>query len=363
MLTVHPTLLIGPSDWQPERMPKEEFLGRIEALWRSCPTASQAMVYGNSRHHAELAYLTNLVPKLEPAVVLLSRTDEARLFVGGGANMLGAARPLTWITDIAPLRELERVRMADGLLIGGGYMSSALRRTIGDAAPDATPQLWTQMRRKSPHELAAIREACTALGVAGAAIHDAQKSGASVTSAILAGERAANEQCAQDVRTLFSVDGGRTLRPFSELIERTIDPLQVYVAVRRFNYWAEGFVLLTQQPSPAQEMAAALLRSALPMIKAGTDTSAVAAFIASGRVHYRVHPVTENAFANAIGLTLEEPPYTNIGATFETGEVYSLKVGVTDGADQHAIVSAMIAVRKNGNDVLWTSDSPITPPN
>ena len=31
MFTAHPTLLIGPSDWRPDVMPKNEFLGRIEA--------------------------------------------------------------------------------------------------------------------------------------------------------------------------------------------------------------------------------------------------------------------------------------------------------------------------------------------
>jgi hypothetical protein len=357
VLTAHPTLLIGPSDWRPERMPKEEFLPRIGALWRSCPTASHALVYGNSRHHAELAYLTNFVPKLEPAVALLSRTEEPRLFVGGGANMLGAARPLTWITDIMPLKELERTGMADAVLIGGGYMSTALRRTVGDAAVDATPQLWTQMRCKSAHELAVIREACATLDAAVVAIKAAQQSGASVTSTILAGERAANEHGAQDVRTLFSLDGGRTLRPFSELIERPVDPLQIYIAVRRFNYWAEGFAFLSKQPSLAADAAAALLHAALPMIKAGAGTATVADFIASGRAPYRCHPVTQGVFANAIGLALEEPPHTTIGATFEAGDVYSLKVGLTDGADQHAIVSAMIVVRDAGSDVLWTSES------
>jgi hypothetical protein len=216
------------------------------------------------------------------------------------------------------------------------------------------------MRRKSTHELAAIREACTTLDAAVVAIEESQQSGASVTSAMLAGERAANERGAQDVRTLFSVNGGRTLRPFSELIERPVDPLQVYVAVRRFNYWAEGFAVLSQQPSPASAKAAALLHSVHPMIKAGAGTAAVADFIASGRAPYRCHPVTRGAFVNSIGLALEEPPHNAIGATFEAGEVCSLKVGLTDGADQHAIVSAMIAVRDDASDVLWKSEPPTT---
>ena len=353
MLTVHPTLLIGPSDWQPQRMPKAEFLRRIEALWQNCPEASRAIVYGNSRHHAELAYLTNLVPKLEPAVALLSRTDAPRLFVGGGANMLGAARPLTWITDIVPLKELESARTSDCILIGGGYMSSTLRRTFGDAAPDATSQLWSQMHRKSSCELAAVREACATLSAAVTAIGEAKRSGASVTAAILAGERAANGRGAQDVRTLFSVNGGRTLQPFGGLVDRAVHPLQVYIAVRQFNYWAEGFALLSERPSPAAERSAALLRAAVAAIKPGLNSAVAAQIITSGRQPYQCHPVTEGLFANSIGIALEEPPYTDIDATFDTAEVYSLKVGLTDGAEQHAIVSAMVAVREGGNDAYW----------
>jgi hypothetical protein len=355
---MHPTLLIGPSDWQPARMPKAEFLRRIDALWQNCTDASRALVYGNPRHHAELAYLTNFVPKLEAAMALLSRTAEPRLFVGGGANMLGAARPLTWIENLAPLKELESAATTDCVLIGGRYMPTILRQTIGEAA-DATPQLWAQMRRKSPVELAAIRGACVTLSAAMAAIDRSKRSGTSFTTAILAGERAANNRGAQDVRTLFNIDGGRTLRPFETLIERAVDPLQVYMAIRRSNYWAEGFALLSERPCPAAEKADALLRGVLPMIKAGSSTSAIANFIASERAPHHHHPVTVGALANSIGLALEEPPYTSAGATFEAGEVYSLNVGITDCADQHAIASAMIAVREDGNDVLWRSDSAV----
>ena len=102
MLTMHPTLLIGPSDWQGDRMPREEFTRRIDALWRRDPQAERAIVYGTPHRHAELAYFTNLTPKLEAAAALLVRTGEHRLFLGGGVNMLDSARPLTWIKELSP---------------------------------------------------------------------------------------------------------------------------------------------------------------------------------------------------------------------------------------------------------------------
>ncbi len=49
---------------------------------------------------------------------------------------------------------------------------------------------------------------------------------------------------AQEVRTLFSFDGGRTLRPFLVPFDKVIDTLQVYLSVRFNGYWAEGHVAM-----------------------------------------------------------------------------------------------------------------------
>ena len=59
LLTMHPTLLVGPYDWQPERLAQSEFLDRIRALWNkiSDPSCLAVIVYGDSRDHAELPYL------------------------------------------------------------------------------------------------------------------------------------------------------------------------------------------------------------------------------------------------------------------------------------------------------------------
>ena len=348
-------------------MPLDEFARRLEALWQMFPKASRAIVYGNPAHHAELAYLTNLVPKLEAAVALLTRAGEPKLFLGGGPNMLGAARPLTYITELAPLRDGQAVgqQAAEGrgdgdiLLIGAGAMPLAFRDSLLDAigndnaVTDATEALWSLMRHKSSYELAAIREACATLSAAVAAIDAARREGAGVTSAILAGERAANAQGAQDIRTLFSVDGGRTLRPFTNLIEEAADPLQVYVAVRRFNYWAEGFAFLSERPLRVMRKASEVLRLARSTIKADTSAAAIADMIAATIRPDRSHPVTARSFASRIGLALEQS--IDVGATFEAGEVYSLKIGVTDGGARHAIVSAVVAVRDDHTDVLWTA--------
>ena len=106
MLTMHPTLLVGPADWNPARLPKEEFDARIAAFWRACdPGIAGVVVFGSPRHHAELAYLTHFTPKLEGAIALIPRQGVPCLLAGGGANMLEAAKPLTWVNAVVPLRD------------------------------------------------------------------------------------------------------------------------------------------------------------------------------------------------------------------------------------------------------------------
>jgi Xaa-Pro aminopeptidase len=360
MLTPHPTLLIGPSDWEPQRMPREEFERRIEALWGCDPRASRAIVFGSSRHHAELAYFSNLVPKLEPAVALLSRSGEHQLFVGGGVNMIGAARPLTWITDVLPMKDLAVAIAAGGgaqhsLLIGADRMTGGFRRTITEAVgagatTDATAHVWSQMRRKSRYELDAIDAAVKTTGLARKAMRGALMAGAGVTEVILAGERAAIAAGAQDVRTLFSLDGGRTLRPFFAPLKQAVDPLMAYLAIRRFNYWAECFPLFTTRPEPSKlhEKAWEALEAACSAIKPGAATHAIGQLIAAAIQPYRAHPITAQAFAQRFGLAPDELPHTNVGTTFEEGEVYSLRIGVTDEPRGCMICSRMLTVAAEG---------------
>jgi hypothetical protein len=356
MYTQHPTLLIGPSDWDDAGAPKAEFEQRIAALWAAFPDTSQAIVFGSAAHHAELAYLTHFVPKLEPGIALLARDGDHKLLFGGGPNMIGAMQPLTFIAEMAPLNALGKLISGwkSPLLVGGGAMSTAVRKTVDEAtdgtAQDATAPVQNLMRRKSPTELAAIGAARDSLTATMKAMRDAVRVGGDAMIALLAGERAANDSGVQDIRTLFSLDGGRTLRPFEALDHTYADPLQVYVAVRKFNYWAEGFACISNESQPAASLAALLLDNALSAIRAGVPVAQLAKIVAVG-TPYRQHPVTQGALVSPIGLSLDAPPTAN----FEAGEVYSVRAGLTDGADQHAILSAMIAVRDNATEVLWRS--------
>jgi Xaa-Pro aminopeptidase len=380
LLTMHPTLLVGRYDWDPERLPKSEFLERIDAFWRKIPdsTCSAAVVYGDSRNHAELSYLSNFVPKLGPALMLIPRKGAPKLLVSGAPNMLPAAQRLTWIERLQPLRDagktiiqwlgesagsIQSPSPRDIALIAGDSMRSALYRSLSEAfgveyrLSDATSALRTLMRFKRRGELAIIREACAILRAAANALTEAKSAGGSVTAAILEAERIAHRSGAQDVRTLFSLDGGRTLRPFEELIDDRVDPLQAYVAVRHAGYWVEGFIVLAASQHPALAKAAGALQAVIKTATAGTKCRDLVHLAEEMIRPYRSHIMTAGNIGNSIGLSLEEEPRLlgDSEERLEAGCVYALRVGASEGQEHHAIVSAMITAQQHGNELLWSA--------
>jgi hypothetical protein len=255
---MHPTVLIGHADWDSARIPQEEFAGRVGKLWKLWPRARGALVYGDAADNTALAWLIYFTPKLEPGIALIPRSGAPRLMVGGGPNMLASAKPLTWVTDIVSLRPTEKTIAqwlgeiggdADCVCIGIDAMPTRLRRELdaafsGRTPDDETTRLQPLIEHKSARELACIRDAETTLQVALDAMVEAQRARKGVTDVLLAGEHAAIRSEVQDVRTLYSLDGGRTYRPFSVPVATVTDPLAVYVAVRRFGYWVDRQVTL-----------------------------------------------------------------------------------------------------------------------
>jgi hypothetical protein len=359
---MHSTLLVGPADWDPAALPRAEFAARLAALWDTEPDVQGVVVYGNPRHHAELAWLTNLTPKLEASLALIPRSGEPTLLLGGGPNMLPAAKPLTFVEKLQPLRNAGAAVAAWAreigarriLLVGGDAMRVPMHQALADslapvALQDAGGRMRDLMRRKSAHERALIRKACTTLDAAAAALAEAHRRGAGTTDAVLAAERAANRRQAQDVRTLFSLDQGRTLRPFWLPVEAHVDPLQAYVAVRHAGYWAEGFVVLSSRPQAAHDVAQAALRSALPLVKAGVRRGDIADALAErGGAS---HPMVATS-AVSLGLSLDDPDDQD--ETLIEGEVLSLRAGVL-GDSGAAIVSAVVLLEALGSTVLWQS--------
>ena len=369
MQTMHPTLLVGPADWDPKEMPREEFNERLAALWRDHPNAGGAVVYGNSSAHAALAYLTNFTPKLEAALAFIPRHGEAQLLIGGGVNMVPAAKPLTFVENLAPLREAAKAAAAwartlpagDIIMIGGDAMPTGMHDAFDQALgadrgiQTADASLQARMTTKRPRELHALRTACATLDAAAQALRAASHNRKSVTDCILLAEHAALQRGAQDVRSLFSLDDGRTLRPFDIPLAEGRDGLQVYLAVRQSGYWVDGFVRVTPAGDALQEKIGGILDAMIAAAKPGLSCRDLAKLADAERSSFQLHPLAGNVFGNSIGLALDEPPILarDSNARLEAGAVYSLRAGLLDETGAGAISSAIVAMTAGGSDVLW----------
>jgi hypothetical protein len=369
---MHPTLLIGPADWDAKRWPREEFVGRLAALWQDHPDATGAIVYGNASDHAALAYLTHFTPKLEAAVALFPRRSEPQLLVGGGSNMLPAARPLTFIADVGLLRGAASTaewtsafREGSCVLIGGDAMPYDLRCAFEAAlGPEARVtsgdyRLRARMRAKSPRELAALRIACGTLEIAVMALRKAFQSGSGVTGAVLAAEHSALQSGAQDVRSLFASDRGEMLRPFDGLIPQHFDQLLVYLAVRHDGYWAEAFISLSEEANAMQGRAQSTVDAMVAAARPGLSSADLWHIVERYRGDCDYHPLVEYSFGSSIGLALDEQILLtpNDGAKLAPGEVYSLRTGFRDRNGSSAIASAMLIVTDTGHSRIWPPEA------
>ena len=81
MRTVQPSIVIGSYSWDQDRLPRDEFQIRMDALSRAMDANGwqAVLIYGDAAEHAALAYFTNFTPRLRWGMALLPRQGEPRL--------------------------------------------------------------------------------------------------------------------------------------------------------------------------------------------------------------------------------------------------------------------------------------------
>ncbi|MSQ52054.1 MAG: hypothetical protein EXR28_09210 [Betaproteobacteria bacterium] len=374
MLNMHSLLLVGPYDWDEAVMPRAEFEDRIRAFWARIPESagSFAVIYGDSRHHAELTYLTHFVPKVRSAMAIVPREGEPVILLSGSRNSFSYAerlscfKTLDLMTD--PAKAVDKW-VADhpgtpkrGVLLGTAAMRSQQYQQLLAAFPDnaapleASHTLHALMRVKRPMELAAIKRGVQMLAAAEGVLSEAHRSGAPVTAVVLEAERAVHAMGAQDVRSLFSLDGGSTLRPFSVPVERKVDPLQVSMTILNSGYWVEGLMMFSTKAHGVRDRAREALSDLISRAKAGAKAGDLANAMAAAIKPYSPHPILEGAIGNGIGMAIEAAPRldANSDEALESGGVYTLCAGATDGK-QHAMLSAMVHIGDHGAEILWSA--------
>jgi Xaa-Pro aminopeptidase len=378
MRTMQPCVTIGSYTWAQDRLPNDEFGLRLEEMRRAMAQHGwrAVLVYGDVREHAALAYLSNFIPRVRWGMALLPRDGDARLLCAMSTRDLPAMRTLTWISDVRSGMGAEWENGFDpwferldgeptpqlgtlGFDLMAPVLHDAVRRSLGDrfVLQRADDLVAVPPQRKRPRELTLLRASCKLLQeTAEAFVSSACASGAPETAALEA-ERAARSRAAQDVRTLVSLDGGRTLVPYQGRFEKAAGPLVGYLAVKVQGYWADLFVTVDDSGSAASVRTEQALDGLIANVRPGARAGDLHAVALAALAPLPLHPALGGSVGHGIGLSLDELPElrADADATLLADGVYSLQIGVAEAEVGYALASAIVRNTSNGAEVLARS--------
>ena len=379
MQTVQPCVTIGSYIWAQDRLPYDEFTLRLDDLRAAMDRNGwpAVLVYGDVREHSALAFLSSFIPRVRWGMALLPRTGDARLLCAMSTRDLPAMRTLTWIADVRSGMGPEWEKAFDpwfesfkgdqaqklgtiGFDIMAPVLYAAVRRSLGDrfALQRADDVVDTPARRKRPRELTMMRASCKLVEAAAKAFTDSWRGNHEPETAALDAERVARSLASQDVRTLVSLDGGRTLVPFQGRFEKCAGPLVGYIAVKVLGYWADLFVTVDDGSiTAAARHAEAALDAIIADMRPDARTDALHAKAVGALAPYTLHPVLGGSIGHGIGLSLHEgPEFQAFGdAVLVEDGVYGLQVGAADPEVGNVLTSAIVRVAAKGPEVLVRS--------
>jgi Xaa-Pro aminopeptidase len=370
---------IGSYIWAQDRLPNDEFMLRLDELRAAMDHNGwpAVLVYGDVREHAGLAFFTSFIPRVRWGMALLPRTGDARVLCAKSTRDLPAMRTLTWIADVrsgmGPEWEKAFDPWIDGLkgdqaqklgTIGFDIMApvlyAAVRRSLSDrfALQRADDIVAIPSPHKRPRELTMMRASCKLLKTAANTFAESWRSSHEPETAALDAERVARSRAAQDVRTLVSLDGGRTLVPFQGRFEKCAGPLVGYLAVKVLGYWADMFVTVDDGAiTPAARHTEAALDAIIANMRPGARTDALYAKAVGALAPYKLHPILGGSIGHGIGLSLHEGPEFQASgdAVLVEDGVYALQVGDADAKAVNVLTSAIVRVAAKGPEVLVRS--------
>ena len=170
---------------------------------------------------------------------------------------------------------------------------------------------------------------------------------------------------AQDVRTLVSFDGGRTLAPFRGAFEAKSDPLVGYLAVKHAGVWADMFVTAASRASDVQRRVQAALRRACSTLPSRARApAALHAKAIEALAPLRAAPGAERqhrAPHRPLARRRRRAHARDGRHALAPGEVYTLHVGAHEPTTGGALTSATIAITATGADLLHRSPAPVRP--
>ncbi len=374
MHTTHPCIMLGSYVWDADTLPDDEFDIRFAQLRAEMAKHDWAgvLVYGDAREHQALAWLTNFIPRMRWAMALIPAKGEPRILVSVTARDIPAMKTMSFVKDVHSGWEwkwfegfVEKLP-ANGALatIGFDLVTPVLYGQVEKSLAgkftlvEADRVLAEARKTHRPRETAILRAAALVADAAGASFVAAWRAGKDVENAALAAETTARNRAAQDVRTLVSRDGGRTLEPYRARFDDKPAALLGYIGLKYQGYWAEQFVGAAPAGRRVAQRARAALDAVLMNFKAGATANALHEQARAALGELPLHPVLAGSLGHRIGLSANEGLDLRVGgASIAPGIVYALRVGGYDAAEGGAIATAMAHLHADGRlEILTRSD-------
>jgi Xaa-Pro aminopeptidase len=382
MMTMHPVVILGYhlNDWIPERLPLQQFEARLSTVREHMRTQGWdgLIVHGDAQQGSLLAWLTNFCPRLRWALCLIGLEGEPQLLVAASTRDLPATRKLTWCQSVdvyghaAKLLPEWRLQLSSTASSGLPCiaMHDALRmrnavyktieKTLGGNAElrDAHALLDSIIAPKQAYELGVIRQAHALLRKVTRELRQAWRDGKPICQAVLQAELYARRAQAHDVRILFSVDSGRTLRPFEGIDAMRTETLICYVAIRHLGYWADTFITCDAEDATMARAAAAILEVFTKTAAPGMTGSDLFKAALPHLSDFEWHPMLEGQCGHGIGLALDERPNLSLDSddAMQTGGLYSLQAGLANAEGQGVLISATVHLSVPGTERLDAED-------
>jgi Xaa-Pro aminopeptidase len=375
---MQPSIILGSYGWAQDRLPIDEFQLRVDDARQHMSRKGWKglLIYGDAREHAALAYLTNFIPRMRWGMALLAADGDPRLLCSMSARDIPAMRSMTWIADVRSGWEWDNAfdpwfAQFDGETLGTiGFdrmafaLGQSVRRSLGGRVQleRADDVLKIPRSAKRPRESSMMRRSCEVLDRAASAFVESWRLNRAPEIAAIDGERAARRMAAQDVRTLVSHDGGRTLVPFQGRFDTSPQPLAGYVAVKVQGYWADMFVAAGVQAQHVADRAEAALDALIAAIRPGVIVADARQRAIEALGPFKLHPVLCGSVGHRIGLSLHEGPEFDDRCRIILVEdgIYALQVGLADPPSGYALRSAIVRNTARGVEVLARSPSSVT---
>lgn len=372
MSTMHPVVVLGSYRWDADVLPPDEFEARLQAVRAIMAREGWdgLVVHGDAQHSGLLTWLTNSYPRLHFQLALIGPQGEPEILAQAAARDLPASAALTWCRSFHGFAEAPPRLAAWLQRLGEGQPSgraprvavhgtarmrapvrAVLREALGNPLLDATPVLEPVLAVKRPRELSLLRRAHAILAGTVETLRDAWTGGATMGEAVLAAERAARLGEAQDVRILYSVDGGRTLVPYETVCGARPAERVAFVAVRYLGYWATSFVSDGMEALPVHRATCARLAALVDAVRPGADAASLMAALPPLPAGMQVHPMTGHTLAHGVGLDAVEPPVLDAmsaaasgAAVLCDGGVYTLVAGLVGEDGRGALLSRTVCL-------------------